>query len=51
VELRIEAGETLALLYELAREEDEVDTVCDFVLKCLVCYTSVVREYNAETGV
>lgn len=27
VELRIEAGETLALLYELAREEDEVNTV------------------------
>lgn len=26
VELRIEAGETLALLYELAREENEVNT-------------------------
>lgn len=33
VELRIVAGETIALLYELAREEDEVPTDFFLILK------------------
>lgn len=43
VELRIEAGETIALLYELAREEDEVMNTVASGQQYIVKYTKFRR--------
>jgi len=38
VDVRISAGEAIALLYELARADDEVNTAVTFLLLCTIAY-------------